>query len=97
MKLTAAAKLFKALSSEQRLRVLQVITEMSAKGEGCSGATRAFTRCCEELSLSPSTVSHHFKELETAGVITVERRGQCCCCHVNGRIWERLQAFLQQA
>jgi ArsR family transcriptional regulator, arsenate/arsenite/antimonite-responsive transcriptional repressor len=95
MKLAEAAKLFKALSSEQRLKVLQIIREMSGGERGCAGATKAFTRCCEELKLSPSTVSHHFKELEGAGIITTERRGQCCCCQVDDRLWTRLKEFLK--
>lgn len=94
MELNEAAKLFKALSSEQRLRVLGVIREMTEESPDDPGATKAFSRCCEVLNLSPSTVSHHFKELETAGLITTERRGQAVCCQVNRGAWERLKSFL---
>lgn len=94
MKLTEAARVFKALSSEQRLKVLQLIRTMSST-EGCAGATKAFTRCCAELELSRSTVSHHLKELETAGIITTARKGQAVCCQVNEKLWSRLISFLK--
>ena len=95
MQLKEAARLFKALGSEQRLRVLQAIRERSEGVQGCAGATKAFTHCCEALELSPSTVSHHFKELERAGLISTERRGQAVCCQVNAKVWTRLKAFLE--
>lgn len=88
-----AAKLFKALSSEQRLKVLQVIRDMCGADQ-CAGATKAFSRCCEELDVSPSTISHHFKELERAGLIKTERRGQAVCCQVDNEVWNRLKSFL---
>lgn len=94
MEFNEAAKLFKALSSEQRLKVVQIIRDMTECSEGCTGATKAFTRCCEQLHLSPSTVSHHFKELESAGLITTERQGQSFCCHVNEEAWVSLKTFL---
>ena len=96
MKLNEAARLFKALSSEQRLKVLQIIREMTeenAQGP-TEGALRAFSRCCDELKLSPSTVSHHFKELESAGLITTERKGQSICCQVNQGAWNQLKIFI---
>ena len=94
MEFQVAARFFKALSSEQRLKVLEVIREMSSETPGDSGATKAFSRCCEKLNLSPSTVSHHFKELESAGIISTERRGQAICCQINAEAWDRLKAFL---
>jgi ArsR family transcriptional regulator, arsenate/arsenite/antimonite-responsive transcriptional repressor len=35
------------------------------------------------LSIAPSTVSHHIKELRQAGIIVVERRGKNIECWVN--------------
>jgi DNA-binding transcriptional ArsR family regulator len=95
MELNEAARLFKALSSEQRLKVLGIIREMTEQSPADSpGATKAFSRCCDQLNLSPSTVSHHIKELESAGLITTERMGQSVCCRVDSGAWNRLRSFL---
>lgn len=94
MKPAEAARIFKALACEQRLKVLAMIREMSTRTPEEEGATRVFSRCCEQLDLSPSTVSHHLKELAAAGLITTEKRGQCGCCQFNERLWSKLKAFL---
>ena len=45
---------------------------------------KAFSMVCNCLDLSRSTISHHFKELQNAGLITCERNGQSFRCRVNG-------------
>lgn len=44
---------------------------------------RAFTKACDCMSLSRSTISHHFKELQNAGLITCEREGRTFQCKIN--------------
>jgi DNA-binding transcriptional ArsR family regulator len=39
-------------------------------------------------------VSHHLKELRTAGLVTCEKQGQRVHCSVNWGVLEELQRFL---
>tara|TARA_B100000315_G_C14140780_1_gene391257 strand:+ start:126 stop:464 length:339 start_codon:yes stop_codon:yes gene_type:complete len=100
MKLSNQAKIFKALSNEQRLKIFLMIykqcckpegsgrgSEFKVKGGSCcpvSGTLqKAFTKVCDCIDLSRSTISHHFKELQNAGLITCERDGRTFRCKVN--------------
>lgn len=100
MKEPKLARIFKALSNEQRLKIFRMLCEwQSANGktaarDECCGVDRSFSRACCSVSLSPSTVSHHFKELQQAGLITLERDGQCYVCTVNPEAAEAVRAFL---
>lgn len=89
------AKIFKALSNDQRLKLFLMLYENAKKsmpesngnnGEDCCelpGLEKAFTVACQVMSVSRSTVSHHFKELQNAGLIKYERKGQYFICHIN--------------
>ncbi len=89
------SKIFKALSNEQRLKLFLLLYENAKKsvsenngsnGEECCelpGMEKAFTVACQVMSISRSTVSHHFKELQNAGLIKYERKGQYYICHIN--------------
>jgi DNA-binding transcriptional ArsR family regulator len=98
MELSNIAGYFKALSSEQRLKVfLMILKAEKEEDECCQGVLRAFSRACELLSLSRSTVSHHIKELEASGLLTCERQGQSMCCQVNEAALAELREFVSQA
>lgn len=58
----------KALADPKRLEMLQKI------GESKEAPTCSFV--CQWVGLSPATVSHHLKELENAGLLTMERHGK---------------------
>ncbi|MEZ0369720.1 MAG: ArsR/SmtB family transcription factor, partial [Candidatus Sericytochromatia bacterium] len=49
--------------------------EPKKRAAGCCVINKAFTRACERFALSRSTLSHHFKELQNAGLIHCERKG----------------------
>ncbi|KPK01905.1 MAG: hypothetical protein AMK71_04040 [Nitrospira bacterium SG8_35_4] len=59
------------------------------------GLEKAFTKICDCMSLSRSTVSHHFKELQNAGLITCEREGQTFRCKINEETVNSIKEFLR--
>jgi ArsR family transcriptional regulator len=109
MELSNYSKIFKALSNEQRLKIFMIIYEgcCGNKGESvfpvkskscCLGngtMEKAFTKVCVCVNISRSTVSHHFKELQAAGLIACEREGQNYRCRVNSKTIEELKKFLK--
>jgi ArsR family transcriptional regulator len=103
MELSNLVRIFKALSNEQRLKLFQMIytrqmekcsnTNLPCLGDR-SGVERAFTLACEYLNISRSTVSHHMKELEHAGLISTTRTGQSFTCEINLDAVKAIQHFL---
>ncbi len=89
-----ASKIFKALACEQRVRLLQMLRGWCCVDTCGDGVEKAFTRASEELNISRSTLSHHFKELENAGLIVCVRSGQSRFCQVNEDALKELQDFL---
>ena len=73
------ADMFKALSNPHRLTIFLRLSSCCVPGTVCEPDD--MVRSCvgdlgQNLGLSPSTVSHHIKELHRAGLIRMERRGQ---------------------
>jgi len=109
VELSNYSKIFKALSNEQRLKIFLMIYEgcCGAKGESVfpvksrsccpinGTMEKAFTKICGCMDLSRSTVSHHFKELQAAGLITCEREGQNYRCRVNAEAIKVMKDFLK--
>ena len=84
------SRIFKALSNEQRLKLFMLIYNKEQQCDKniidqgcCKGIDKAFTMACECLDISRSTVSHHLKELQDAGLIICIRKGQSQICSVN--------------
>lgn len=93
MDLESAAKIYKALGCEQRIRILQLLREWEGLDACCGGVLKAFTKAADEVQISRSTLSHHFKELESAGLIICERKGQAMSCKVNEQALGELGSF----
>jgi ArsR family transcriptional regulator len=88
-------RILKALACEQRLEVIRLLRKWEGIDPCCDGVERAFTRASEELDLARSTVSHHFKELENAGLIVCERRGKSVLCKLNEEALDEVREFLK--
>lgn len=100
MKQSNLAKIFKALSSEQRLKILEIIYSEEKKASKddpscCYHVKKAFTMMCEKFNISKSTISHHIKELQNAGLIECSKEGQCCLCKVNEQALKEIRNFLK--
>ena len=101
MKQLNITRIFKALSNEQRLKLFKMIYDcrvanLSNKGLHCdAGVDKAFTMACNHLSIARSTVSHHMKELENAGLISTTRKGQSFTCEINMDAVKAIQQFLR--
>ena len=95
MKLSKSAAVFKALSNEQRLKLFKTLHEWDEKnGEGFDGIEGAFTKVCCTMDISRSTVSHHMKELQNAGLIECERQGKTFVCRVNTKLLKEIKDFI---
>jgi ArsR family transcriptional regulator len=111
MKVSNYSKIFKALSNEQRLNIFLMIykqccvpkgsggsSEFKTKGGSCCpvrGIQAVFTKICGCMNLSKSTISHHLKELQNAGLIICEREGQTYRCRVNKKTLNSIKEFLK--
>ena len=88
--------LYKNCCSEEATKAS---SEFRIKGETCcsgeGGMEKAFTKVCDCMDLSRSTISHHFKELQNAGLITCEREGQLYRCKVNKDVVDSMKKFLE--
>jgi ArsR family transcriptional regulator len=83
---TRRMAILKALADPRRFELLEQIARASCP-LGCAQA-RA------ELAVSPATLSHHIKELETAGLIRVKRQGKFHFLSLRPGILEALAANL---
>jgi DNA-binding transcriptional ArsR family regulator len=93
------AAVFKALSNPHRLRIFMALAS------GCCDSVECYTTdevssCVGELgsklSIAPSTVSHHIKELANAGLIKVNRKGQMVLCCIDQQTLEQLRQFMDR-
>ncbi len=96
------SKIFKALSNEQRLTLFKYIyewqvTDMAADEDlgCCSGIEKAFTKACGCMSISRSTISHHLKELQNAGLICCTREGKTMSCRINEEAIDLIKNFIK--
>lgn len=87
------AKVFKALSNEQRLKLFKMLFYWNETMGGICGVEKSFTKACESFNLSKSTISHHFKELQNAGLIECTKQGQSQCCTINKELIKNIKNF----
>ncbi len=93
------ALVFKALGDENRMAIFQLLRRRCGAGcdPGKDSADRTVTAIAKEFDLALSTVSHHLKELRTAGLIIVDKRGTQVHCRVNEELLSRVARFLDES
>jgi len=93
------ADMFKALSNPHRLTLFSRLMSCCVPGTKCSPS--AAVRYCvgelgDGLDIAPSTLSHHLKELNRAGLVNMERRGKNIECWVEPDVLDNLASFFSQ-
>lgn len=92
------AGLFKALSNPNRLRIFMRLVSCCSSGKAsCSMQNiRSHVGAIGSgLGVAPSTVSHHIKELNRAGLINMKRSGQHIQCWVEPDVLKELSDFFE--
>ena len=97
---TSAA--FKALGHPHRLAIVRRLLRagLTHRAEGRLGEGQLEPGgCCvgelgKGLEIAPSTLSHHLKELDRAGLIDRGREGRYLYCRLNADRLDELRAFL---
>ena len=90
------AGIFKALSDPNRLAIFQLVCERGGEGQGVDEMANSISKIADEFDLTLSTVSHHIKELRTAGLIRCEKVGQTVYCTPNPDTLADIDHFLRE-
>ena len=93
------AERFKALSNPNRLALFHRMTQCCAPGTRCDiSATSQLSvgELGEGLDIAPSTLSHHLKELNRAGLVQMERHGKQILCWVEPGTLEELASVFNE-
>lgn len=92
----ALPEIFKALGNPHRLRVFRRLMSCCPPGTRCKVDTAmSFNvgELGEDLDIAPSTLSHHLKELNRAGLVSMERQGRHIQCRVDPDVLQQLVSF----
>lgn len=87
------AKIFKALSNENRLEIYKEIAKQEDVDyeQKCECSISDILSC---LKIGAPTISHHLKELANANLITTEKNGKFLMAHINKETLEKIRAFI---
>jgi len=91
------AAIFRALGDPSRLAIFEVIRQSCADGAEHSSLDlrNSVSEIAQQFDLSLSTVSHHLKELRTAGLVRCERHGQHIFCSIDSEVLLVVERFAQ--
>jgi len=93
------AERFKALSNPNRLALFQRMTRCCVPGTPCGieqASQLSVGQLGEGLDIAPSTLSHHLKALNRAGLVQMERRGKQVVCWVEATTLKDLAALFAE-
>ena len=84
------AKIYKALSNENRLEIFLSILNCDEKNfePGCDCT---ITKVMQKLCIGAPTISHHLKELSNAGLIETKKEGKYLVAHVNKELLDEIK------
>jgi ArsR family transcriptional regulator, arsenate/arsenite/antimonite-responsive transcriptional repressor len=87
------AKIFKALSNENRLEIYKEIAKLEdVDYEQQNECSISDLLSC--LKIGAPTISHHLKELSNANLIRTEKNGKYLIAHINKNTLEKIRAFI---
>ena len=81
-----AARSFKALGDDNRLRIIELI---ASQGEMCA------CRILDELDIAQPTLSHHMKLLKDAGLVKARKQGRWMHYSMDRSMLESIEGFLR--
>jgi ArsR family transcriptional regulator len=89
------AEQFQALGNRHRLAIFEFLARNCCVGTTASEDRMVATvgKLASMLTIAPSTVSHHLKELRTAGLIAMDRNGQERECWVEPEVIQALGRY----
>ena len=93
------ADMFKALGNPHRLALFRRLSSCCSPGTLCDAelaARHSVSELGEQLTIAPSTLSHHLKELNRAGLIHMRRDGKSVKCWVEPTTLKVLTDFFDQ-
>jgi ArsR family transcriptional regulator, arsenate/arsenite/antimonite-responsive transcriptional repressor len=92
------AAILKALANPNRLRILKRLASCSEKDtyDAKTGLCPCVGDLGKDLGIAASTLSHHVKELRTAGLVRTERSGQKMRCRVDKKVLKEITDFLSE-
>ncbi len=91
---SALSNVFKALSNPNRLAIFRKLVACCPDGRACNiEDSLCISELGESLSIAPSTLSHHIKELSQAGLVETIRQGKNIVCRVELDRVNELAAF----
>lgn len=89
------ARAFRALANPHRLAIyLRLLRQGGAQGGTGLIRSCSLHTLIDKLDIGAPTISHHVKELVSAGLITVEREGKHMRCTLDEGMRERLRTAL---
>jgi len=97
-KLKKLSWFFKALSDENRLKILVYVQKRDLKcrlnKEGKCEDQACIKGLHKHLKITLPTVSHHVKELSTAGLIVTKKQGRWSYLRINPEYFKKINTFI---
>lgn len=96
-------QVLKSLADPTRFRIVEFLSSMCCGAASVDEAGGVYDRptageiCCHVTGVEKitSTISHHLHELESAGIISIERQGKRMLCTLRKEVIEELVMELQ--